>query len=247
MTMKKPTVTMPTMESKTASVAISVSISGEPKSGKSHLALTFPKPLSILSLDLGAKALLSKPPFDGQDITLREMPMPLFDSLDATSLGFAQFWQEVKKQIYADIDSCKFQTIVIDTATALWEVIRYGFNEEEGKAIGASGKARNYGEPNARMYGIYTRAQVGGVNLVLIQYTKDKWENDQNTGRRVMDGWNRTEGIVDVNLVNRKEPNPKGGGSQFKTLIKDNRYDHTTEGTELTMTDYDELVTVLGL
>ncbi len=227
--------------------AISVSISGEPKAGKTHLALTFPKPLVIVSLDLGAKMLINKPPFEGQEITLREMPLPLFDSLDATGLGFSKFWQEVKNQIYADLDSCKFATVVIDTATALWEVIRYGYNEEEGKTIGASSKARNYGEPNARMYGVYTRAQLAGVNLVLIQYTKDKWENDANTGRRVMDGWNRTEGIVDINLLNRKELNPKGKGSQFKTTIKDNRYDHTTEGTELTMTDYDELITVLGV
>uniref|UniRef100_A0A6M3IQ34 Putative ATPase domain containing protein n=1 Tax=viral metagenome TaxID=1070528 RepID=A0A6M3IQ34_9ZZZZ len=227
--------------------AILVSISGEPKSGKTHLALTFPKPLSIISLDLGAKALLANPFFKGQDITLREMPMPLFDSLDGVGLGFSNFWQEVKKQIYADIDGCKFQTIVIDTATALWEVIRYGFNEEEGKSIGASSKARNYGEPNARMYGIYTRAQVGGVNLVLTQYVKDKWEDDKNTGRRVLDGWNRTEGLVDINLLNKKEPNPKGKGSQFRTTIKDNRFDHTTEGTELLMTDYDELITIMGL
>ena len=222
-----------------------VSISGEPKSGKSHLACSFPGPILVVSFDLGAKFLLSK--FKDKAIDLKEMPMPIYDSLDAKGVGFDKFWREVRYAIYTGVDSNKYQTIVIDTASALWEIIRYGYNEEEGKAVGASGKARTYGEPNARMYGVITKIQISGVNLVLVNYLKDRYENDQNTGKKELDGWKKTEGLVDLVLLNRKIPNPTGAGSVFKTLIKDYRFDHTIDGTELEMTDYDELITILGL
>ncbi len=222
---------------------IIVSIKGEPKNGKTHFALSFPDPISLISLDLGAKPIIAK--FPKKKITLRELPMPLFDSLTTINAGFDDFWAQVKEVIYKDIDSGDYNTIIIDTASALWEVIRYAFNEEQGKEIGAGGKARNYGEPNARMYGIVTKAQLAGVNLVLINYLKDKWENDVNTGKQVIDGWRRTEALADIVLLNEKVTGAKG--SEFKTTITDCRFDPTLDGTVLNNATYEDLMLVLGL
>lgn len=219
-------------------------VEAEPKSGKTHWACTCPEPIFLLSLDLGAKPIVEK--FPDKKIVVKEMPMPLFDSLSATDLGFDKFWREVKQAVYEAVDSGEYKTIVIDTGTALWEIIRYGYNEEEGKAVGASSKARSYGEPNARMYGIITKCQLAGVNLVLLHYITDVYENDQATGKKKLDGWRRTEGLADVVLVNRKERIKGKTGSTFVTTIKDCRFDHTLDGTDIDMATYDDIITLLG-
>lgn len=136
----------------------------------------------------------------------------------------------------------------MDTGSALWEVIRYAYSEEQGKAVGESGRARTYGEPNARAYGIIQQAKLAGVNYVTLHYLKDRWVDDKNTGERELDGWRRTEGMVDVVLEMRKETkkSPKGDRQTvFYTKIKDTRFGDNLDGVELEMATYDELMALI--
>ena len=234
---------------------IITSIQGQPKTGKTHLACTWPDPIKIFSFDLGAKPVVAK--FPDKQIDVQECPMPIFDTLTATTAGFREFWKGLKDDIYGAIEGKQYQTVVIDTASALWEVIRYAYNEEEGRAVGAGGRARAYGEPNARMYGVLTRAQVGGINLVLINYQKDKWVDDTATGEQVIDGWRRTEGLADIVLVTERiqrvatpEERKASGNTKtnaIKTTVKDCRFDLDMCGFNQENMCYDDLVALLGL
>ncbi|GAG82715.1 unnamed protein product [marine sediment metagenome] len=220
---------------------LTCAIVGMPKSGKTHLALTFPDPIKVYSFDLGCQIVAEK--FPDKVIDIVEYPMPIVDTLGLTSAGFLDLWKQVRDDIKATTEKGEYKTLVIDTASALWEIIRYAFNEEEGRAIGEGGKARRYGEPNARMYGIITRAQVSGMNLVLTNYLKDRWANDVNTGEKELDGWRRTEGLVDVVLlterVMRKTP-------MISTTMKDCRFSLDLCGYQKDNFCYNDLAALLG-
>ena len=225
------------------------SIAAPPKRGKTYLAMTFPEPIAFFSLDMGAGPIKAK--FPEKDIDVFEFPMPLVDSLDKkTTDTFLPVWKELRDSIYNAIAWKKkeYKTIVIDPNSILWEIIRYAYNEEEERALGSGGKARNYGEPNARMSGIFQQAKLAGVNLVVTNYLKDKWVDDVDTGKQILDGWRRTEGAVDIVLEMRKETKATSKGEKktiFYTTIKDNRYEPDLDGLELEMATYDDLLAVL--
>jgi len=228
---------------------ILVSISAPPKSGKTHMAMTFPEPIALFSLDFGAQPVRAK--FPNKEIDIFEHPMPLYDSLEKVTSDFQPMWEELRDGIYDAFAWKKkqYQTIVIDTGTALWEVIRYAYNEEEGKALGATGRARNYGEPNARAYGIFQRAKLAGINLVVINHLKDKWVDDKATGEQILDGWRRTEGIVDVVTTMHKDYKTVGDGREavFHLDIVSNRFDPNIDGFSLENPTYDDLLLALGV
>ena len=224
-----------------------VSISGLPKSGKTHLAFTFPDPIRVFSFDRGYKEVRAK--FPNKQIDCAEYDLPIVDSLELRDTGFPEIWKRIRDDIREAISGGVYKTIVIDTASSLWEIIRYAFNESENRAIGTGGKARNYGEPNARMSSIFARAQLAGINLVLIQYLKDRWVSDENTGEKELDGWRRTEGLADVVLEIRQGTQLIKGKTKNAniTLIKGNRYDRDLNGQELTDATYQDLLAVLGV
>ena len=230
-------------------------VGGEPKTGKTHLALTFREPIKLFSFDLGYKQVVAK--FPGKKIDVVEYPMIVVDTLELKDAGFQKLWKTVRDDLYKTYEEGKYKTIVIDTATALWEIVRYAFNEEQDKAVGAGGKARNYGEPNSRFYGLIMRAQVAGINLVLTEYLKDEWLNDAPTGNKILEGWRRAAGLADIVLVTERiqrvatpEERKAMGNTKtnaIKTTVKDCRFDLDMCGFNQENMCYDDLVALLGL
>jgi len=230
---------------------ILASVAGDPKVGKTHFAMTFPEPIALFSLDMGAEY-VRKTRFPDKDIDIFEFPMPLADTLTLKTGDFSKMWGELRQKIYDAIawKNKKYKTIVVDTGSALWEVIRYAYNEEEGRAIGEGGRARTYGEPNARAYGIIQQAKIAGVNYVVLHYLKDRWEKDENTGMKELDGWRRTEGMVDVVLKMQKKSKLLPSNVRktvFYTEIVGTRFGDNLDGVVLEMATYDDLVAVLGV
>lgn len=226
-----------------------VSIASPPKIGKTHLALTFPKPLKIFSFDLGLKPVLAK--FEGQDIDATEYPLPIIDTMRPKPYA-NDIWEKFKKDYQEAVE--KYQTLVIDTSTALYEICRHALRERlEQKEI----LQHQYGEVYANMSGIIMRPIVAGVNLVLTHHLKEQWINGENTGQLQLDGYRRTEGLVDLVLLLRRESrtikDAKGKDKKVKvviTTIKDTRYDDealSLSGRELENATFEDLVAVLGV
>jgi len=218
---------------------ISVSITGEPKTGKTTQACSFPGPIKLLSFDLRAKWVVSK--MQDKRIDVSNYPLPTVDTLNPTKEQYwaEDFWQQIKKDAYEAIDSGEYKTLVLDPATFLWEIVRSACAEEENRA--KLGKARDYGEANIRMRGLFNRAVMGGMNLVAVSYLKDVWVDDKPTGETKLDGWKHILSLSDVLL------NTEYRGKKFITTIQRNGFDPSLNFKEFESFTYDDLITLLGV
>lgn len=214
---------------------ILVSLKGDPKAGKTHFAFTFPAPIACISLDFGAKYILRK--FPEKKIELFRYEMPVIDT--ARPKPYANdLWTAARDDIYYAIDSAEYKTVVIDTGTVLWELCRIAYKEREAK----NGMLpRDYGEANANMAGIFDKAQLGGVNLVVISHLKDEYLNDKSTGNRILDGWKRTDALSDVCLDIEMVKN------KSRITIGGNRFDKDITGQTIDDATYDDLIALLGV
>lgn len=234
---------------------ISASISGAPKSGKTHLALSFPEPIVVFSFDLrGAELLVHKPEFADKAIDIKTY-LPPITTTKVPDAGVVKLWNKIEQEYRQVTEEGLYKTIIVDPATMLWEIIRHSWAVEEGREV--VGKPRNYGEPNARMTWILTSPIVVGMNVVTTQYLKEVYANDQPTGEKTLDGFKRTEGLVDVALLTQRVARPatpeerKDLGMKevnvIKTTITDCRFDLKLNGMELENTNYEELIAMLGV
>jgi hypothetical protein len=103
-------------------------------SGKTTMALTFPKPLKHYDLDVGgydrAAWRLST---DGVDSQSYAIPVQIEKLMGAQKqgisirfprrvIGYKEVWQKIVTDFVADCQNEKLQTIVIDSATQLWTI-----------------------------------------------------------------------------------------------------------------------------
>jgi len=228
------------MEKKVEHPFVSCSISAPPKSGKTYLACTFPEPIKLYSFEHGAKFVVEKC-FPGKKIDIQEFKLPIIDS-DSPAPYAEKIWEEFQKQFKEDAYSGKYQTLIVDTATHLWAVLRQAITEAKNRKRLTEVE---YALPNLKMGSIYTHAYEAGVNFVVINYLRDKYVKGENTGELELNGWSQTEGLVDVVIEMKRET--KGGRTQMTALIKDNRFDRDQNGKSFIDTSYDELMLVLGV
>lgn len=227
------------------------SISGLPKTGKTHLAFTFSEPIKCFSFDQGADFVRSK--FPDKVIDVENLIMPLVEDEDMT--WAAPIWDDFYAQYKEAVEGGEYQTIVIDTATAAESVLRQAVLEWMQDKAADRGREKQrlatneYQARNLRMKAIFDNAKNHGVNLITIQYLGEKWgkqpgsDRAQPTGELVLQGWNQTEGMADINL----EMDTKVVGEQtiMVATIKSNRFDREMNGKNFNDTSYDELIALL--
>lgn len=226
---------------------ILVSISGLPKSGKTHLAMTFPEPIKVFSFDLGADFVRTK--FPDKKIDVQNFVLPIVESGNETWAlpVWERFYAEFKKVA----ESGEYQTVVLDTASAVESTLRQAILEElQQDKPGKQKLATNeYVARNLRMAAIFARARTLGINLVTIQYLREQWirrpgsDKADPTGELIIDGWNQTEGQADVNI--EMETKVKAGKTVMIATIKSNRFDRDFNGKQYEDTTYDEVIAVL--
>lgn len=132
----------------------------------------------------------------------------------------------------------KYSTVVLDTSTEVETILRQATFED---IRAGSDKFRERMAPNEytlrnlRMAALFDSAKDAGINLVSVQYMKEKWDKDSkgnfyNTGEMVIDGWQRTETQADVNVeLNGKE-----------LVIASNRFEKPDDfGYNMRLSEYD--------
>lgn len=220
--------------------SITVAVSGDPKTGKTHFACTFPDPIKIYSFERGAR-FVAKSKFATKNIEVREFNLPIIESLEPEPYA-QKIWKDFNAEYKTDVASGKYQTLVIDTGTHLWRLIRQAVTEEEHiKRL----VQRQYEKPNLMMASIYDIAQVAGINLVTIQYLADKFVKNENTGEKELKGWNEAEGRADIAIV--MDIVQKANKAVVNATITKNRFDLSAYGQTYQNFNYSDLMTVLGL
>ena len=215
------------------------SISGDPKTGKTHLSFTWPAPIKVYSFERGAYFVRGK--FPDKEIDIKGYVLPIIET--PTDMAWSiPLWSEFYTEYKEDCASGKYQTLIIDTATAAWRINRLSLTEEANRN---RLQQVEYEKPNLRFSTLFDYAALGGVNLVTIQYQKDKWVKGENTGVQTLDGFQHTGGQVDTILS--MEVQGLGKEARMVTTIEDCRFDRTLRGQTFNDTNYDELMILLGL
>lgn len=191
---------------------IIITLSGEPKSGKTHFCLTAPEPIEFFDFDGGVVSLVSK--FPNKDIRLHQCLIDVWGIEKVTPL-WESFLKDYKAALAGDA-----KTIVVDTATQLWEVLRMAHLERVQKE---SPKERvklqpvEYSQPNAIMRSVIAAPRANNKHSVLTHYIREVWDGEgKRTGIFEADQFKHTEGLADVILrFDAKRIKPTGE----KTII----------------------------
>lgn len=190
---------------------------GDDKTGKTTLALTFPKPLILMELDIGgfdrAKYRFHKDVSSGM-VIYQPYIMPFqIAKLDLKTVRPSKIVVGMKELFYKflgnymkALEDDSVQTVVIDTGTLLWEIVCAGFLQEKqelqldsqgnikpGERLRVSLQQFEYKEPNIRMRGIIYQAKAHGKHLVLTHHSRDEYGLVMRKGEYVQDKTGKKE------------------------------------------------------
>lgn len=198
-----------------------LSISGLEKQGKSHFSLTAPGPIAFFSMDTGEEGVVEK--FENK----KEINIIRIDRVDNDSPGQApKEFDRFKKAYNFALKDKLIRTIIIDTATEIWEILRMA---RFGKLTQVM--PFQYGPVNAEYRALIRDAYNYDKNLILLHKMKAQYINDKRTGEWERAGFSDTGFLVQVNAqIYRYAPQD---GGDFAIFIKDCRQNPDVAGEEL--------------
>lgn len=196
-----------------------MSLLGRPGKGKSHFSLTAPGPIAVQNIDIGLKDVLEK--FSGEKVIIvkryaiainlksisktisrkqaeAETRSPLEIDIDAV----IKEWEAFKKDYIALLQNPDIRTIVWDTGTEVWQLIRAA---RFGKLDMVEGHL--YGPVNMEMNYLVKLAFEFKKNLIVLHKMKDEY-NEQitssgkkvsyATGKDIMDGFKNMPHLAEI-------------------------------------------------
>lgn len=195
------------------------SIQGATKSGKSTFPFWGPSPIAVFDFDcrledVVQKAMLGKlPGIPPKEIVYIPFKMPEVDirskKEDATAKrqgmeALEKFLRNFKKALESSLKPGGVRTISVDTATELMDV---RLCAEFGRLVGI--QPRDRGGLNQDMRAWMRSGENYNANVVWVHHVKDEWlkytksdgsEDSGKTGKLVLDGYNKADQCVQVNL-----------------------------------------------
>lgn len=215
-------------------------ICGDEGTGKTTMALSWPRPLFHMDIDVGGFERAAWR-IDQTGLTTESFARPIQESALLGNItekksgritdvrvakrveGMKELWEQIVKSFVAALKDKDIATIVIDSATMLWQIAHSAHLQElQDKQI-AQGKAgpkwedlrerlssMEYGPANDRMRQFFHSARGTKTNLVLVHYprpeytdivdTKTGESKSVTTGKQVMDGFKETAKHSDIVL-----------------------------------------------
>jgi len=252
-----------------------LAVDGLDKHGKTAFALTAPKPLVYMDFDIGKEGVLQKAP--GRDLILESKPFIIHPGevswqLDDVDARIRKIMKDAEPQLERFMKlykttltepvmtingrKVKARTIVIDTGSELWELIRLC---EFGKTTQV--KPHHYTAVNSLMRDLVRSAFESDVNVIWLHKLKAEWkDNSEGKGRKTgvleragFDGmsylvqanllayripsdltrettvqWRSGEGVFNYNIEPRAE-----GDLGFRLVVGNSRHDPNLEGIDL--------------
>ena len=177
------------------------SVEGLEKNGKSTFALSAPGPLAIIDMDTGLEGVIEKW-VDKKDIIRAE-----FNYRDATNKDeWERMWMQVKTAWKDALASRDIRTLIGDTATEMWELVRLARFGKLDKVM-----PLQYGPVNTEFRDLIRSAYMTNKNVVLLHKQKSEYVNDKRTGKMERSGFSDMGYLVQINLKTwRDEDNQFG-------------------------------------
>jgi hypothetical protein len=201
------------------------------KEGKTTLALSAPGPIAFFNLDIGLEGVLD------QWVDKKQIVVAEFDYKDATNVGeWVAVWEQMKRAWMAALKNPDVRTLVMDTETEMWELIRLA---RFGKLTQVM--PHHYGPVNTEYNDLIRKIYDTDKNLILLRKLKDEYINDKKTGNMEIAGFKNVPYLVQVDVVlwkKRESRHPslmgiKGGGGTFGMTVRECRQNREVEGLDL--------------
>lgn len=196
-----------------------VAIDGETGSGKNRLAFSFPDPIAFLSFDPNYAKTLNEARKTRKRILRASYSLPVIkpDGRNAEVVaGVAgELWDKVAVDFMGAIRDSKVQTIIVDTATELFELIKLAIY---GKTVQVM--QRDLGHAYASYRQFIREAESSDKNLVLIHKMKDEYKQDKSTGNRIRAGYKDTAYSVTTEVLMEKDPSEPFPDRYHAKIIK---------------------------
>ena len=166
-----------------------ISVSGLGKNGKTHFALNSEYPLVSFSSDMGEEGVVGK--FADKDIQI--MHLARFSDGDMSAGAPQEEFNRFRTAYLRALRDPKIKTIVWDTATEIWELLRLA---RFGKLTQVM--PYQYGPVNAEYRSLIREAQYGDKNLILLHQMRPVYIKDKRTDEYERAGFSDTEYLVQV-------------------------------------------------
>lgn len=189
------------LEDDKAKDRIIVSVWGKPKTGKTHLALTFPDPLYYFNFDWGFEH--HKEGLDGREVYIADyLSIKPEMTVDEAMRMLKRFEQD-----YASALSKNNGTLIIDTSTQLWQLVSKVFLDEiKQKRRDGQIYPFDYANANAYFQNLINQVKPTEMNMVLVQRAKEKYNDKGNaSGNYEQQGNNQVPYLVGTELMAFKE------------------------------------------
>lgn len=190
-----------------------LSVQGEEGTGKNHFAFTAPGPIAVQSTDVGTEGMVEKFIAQGKQIFVKHYDKPLVvgDLKDPELVNqsceaaerFLDEWEKDYKQLVQSV-----RTIVWDTATELWTLLRWARAGRMEKILPLW-----YTQMNQEYSNMVQLAYNTGTNLILIHKVKNEYVNNETTGNKIRAGNNEGGYLVQLELTCQRN------GKEFEFYI----------------------------
>ena len=177
-----------------------VSVQAAPKSGKTHWALTAPGPIAYINFDVGLEGVVE--PFLAAGKKIMESSYRLTGRGNKGRIGeikneaAQQQWEQFQTDYYFAMQSGQFRTVVVDTGTEAYELIRLA---RFGKLVQVD--PHHYGPVKAEFEDVIRAGfDSSDVNLILTHKIKDQYINDRRTGEKEFAGYSNMGFLVQLSL-----------------------------------------------
>lgn len=198
-----------------------MALDGREKSGKSDFALRdTPAPIAVINTDIGLDGVIQKFQ-DEKEIYKSDYIMDFPTSGDPNKIAEKAntVWTAAKRDYFGALENKQIRTLVVDTATELWELLRLA---RFGKLTQVM--PHHYGTVNAEFRNLLDRAYDYDKNVLLLHKLKKEYKEGKDgkgnpTGRWERAGFGDTGHRVQVNARTWRD---KDDG-EFHLLIQDCR------------------------
>uniref|UniRef100_A0A6M3KYA8 Putative ATPase domain containing protein n=1 Tax=viral metagenome TaxID=1070528 RepID=A0A6M3KYA8_9ZZZZ len=212
-----------------------VSIDGPERSGKSTLALSGPDAVAVIAVDVGADLIIRKAKAAGKVvIPYTGIEVPSISGFSSKKKG-EDLYEEIrvdcqeqleqfKTAYFAALAHPKVKTIVWDTATEMWELVRLAYF---GKLTQV--QSHHYGPVNGEFRRLIKAAHKAHKNLMLVHKVKPQYVDNKRTNKLERAGFSTVGYEVDLVVRTAFDPDTK----EFSLTVENCRQNPDLTGMQL--------------
>lgn len=175
-----------------------MAITGKEKSGKTTFGLSAPKPIALFNFDRRIeKVALEVAGVEESDLNVKTIRWDEDQGQDEYMDMWNDFLKALKWSLY---DSQDIRSIVVDTETDMWALIRLAYFGKTAEIM-----PWEYRKVNTPYRAVLNRFDESGKNVVLTRKLKKQYKNDHWNGKYEPAGMGEVKDVVQVNAEMYKD------------------------------------------